>query len=107
MNTWLTTIQIKSGRIEDFLAVTVPFASACMGEAGMVSFALLQRMDNPACFSLFEVYHNDPAREAHFNSAHFLAWQKAAGPLFETEALAQPYTPIFPPPEDWERHMET
>ena len=106
MNTWITTLQIKSGSVEDFLAVTVPFASASISEAGMVSFALLRQLNEPARFLLFEVYHDDPAREVHLKSDHFLAWQMVAGLLFEEVVTPQPWAPIFPPPEDWERHME-
>ena len=106
MNTKMTDIQVKHGQVEAFLAASTPFASACLREPGLVSFALLQQLNALVRFSLFEVYHNDQAWEAHLSSEHFTAWQAAIAPLLELPLTAQPYAPIYPPPEDWERHLE-
>ena len=106
MNTWMTAIQIRQGQVAGFLDASSGFANASLREPGLVSFALLQKMDEPAAFSLFEVYHDDAAQQAHFTSEHFRAWQTAIAPLLALLLAPQPYTPIFPPPEDWERHLE-
>jgi autoinducer 2-degrading protein len=107
MHTCMTTIQIKPALVAEFLAVSTPFASACLREPGLVSFALLQQVNAPARFSLFEVYHDEPAWKTHLESQHYLAWQAAITRLLEQPLAAQRYLPIFPPPEDWEQHLET
>ena len=106
MRTWMTAIQIRDEQVGEFLGVSAPFANACLAEAGLVSFALLQQINAKGCFSLFEVYHDDTAWEAHRSSQHFGTWQAAIKPMLEMALTPQPYTPIFPPPEDWERHLE-
>jgi len=106
VNTWMTAIQIKNNEVEGFLAVSADFAGACLREPGLVSFALLRQLNAPANFSLFEVYHDEQAWQAHINSEHFRTWQTFIAPLLDLPLTPQPYTPIFPPPEDWERHLE-
>ena len=107
MNTWLTAIHIKPEHVEKFLTASTPFAGESLRESGLVSFALLQQLNDPACFSMFDVYHDDPAREEHLKSAHYLAWLTLITPLLAEPMTPLPYMPIFPPPEDWERHLET
>ncbi len=106
MNTWLTSIHIKPECEDEFLAVTAPFAGDSLRESGLISFALLQQVNNPAHFSMFDVYHDDAAREAHLNSTHYQVWLDAITPLLAESMMLLPFTPIFPPPEDWEQHLE-
>lgn len=106
MNTRMTDIQVKHGQVEGFLAASAPFAEACLREPGLVSFALLQQLNAPLHFSLFEVYHDDQAWEAHLAAEHFTGWKAAIASLLELPLAPQPYAPIYPPPEDWEQHLE-
>jgi quinol monooxygenase YgiN len=106
MNTWMTSIQIKTSLVESFVTVTAPFAAECLREPGLVSFALLQKVDQPGSFSLFEVYHDEQARQAHLTAQYFCQWREAISPLLEEEFWPEAYLPIHPPPEDWERHLE-
>ena len=107
MNTWLTSIQINPARVDEFLAASAPFAGESLRESGLVSFALLQQVHDSARFSMFDVYHDDAAYEEHLKSAHYLAWMNSISSLLAEPLSSLPYTPIFPPPEDWERHLET
>jgi quinol monooxygenase YgiN len=93
--------------VDEFLAMTAPFAGESLRESGLVSFALLQLVNDPARFSMFDVYHDDAAREAHLNSVHYLAWMNSISLLLAEPMMPLPYMPIFPPPEDWEQHLET
>jgi len=106
MNTWLTSIQINLASVDKFLAASAPFAGESLRESGLVSFALLQQVNNPAHFSMFDVYHDDAARETHLKSAHYLVWLDSIFPLLAEPMTPLSYTPIFPPPEDWEQHLE-
>lgn len=106
MNTWLTSIHIKPECVDEFLAASAPFAGESLRESGLVSFALLQQLNEPFRFSMFDVYHNDTAREEHQKSAHYLTWMNSISPLLAKPMSPLPYMPIFPPPEDWEHHLE-
>ncbi len=106
MNTWLTSIHIKPEHVDEFLAITAPFAGESLRESGLVSFALLQQANDPARFSMFDVYHDDQAYEEHLKSAHYLVWMNSITPTLAEPMRPHPYMPIFPPPEDWEQHLE-
>lgn len=107
MNTWLTAIYIKPEYVDKFLEATSPFAEESLRESGLVSFALLQQVETSSHFSMFDVYHDDVARAAHLSSAHYLMWLEIVTPLLAEPMTPLPYLPIFPPPEDWEHHLET
>ena len=107
MNTWLTSIHIKPARAVEFLALSIPFAGESVREVGIVSFALLQQLNDSNRFSMFDVYHDDHAREEHLKSTQYLKWLNSIEPMLEEPMISNPYIPIFPPPEDWERHLET
>ncbi|MEI7848543.1 MAG: putative quinol monooxygenase [Chloroflexota bacterium] len=107
MHTCMTTIQTKAALVTEFLAVSTPFASACLREPGLVSFALLQQVNAQNIFSLFEVYHDELAWKTHLDSQHYLAWQAGITRLLEQPLTTRRYSPIFPPPEDWEQHLDT
>ncbi len=106
MNTWLTSIHIKPEHVDEFLAITAPFAGECLRESGLVSFALLRQVHDSARFSMFDVYHDDAARKAHLNSVHYLTWINSISSMLAEPMMPLPYMPIFPPPEDWEQHLE-
>jgi quinol monooxygenase YgiN len=106
MNTRLTSIHINPEHVNEFLAITAPFAGESLRESGLVSFALLQQVNDPARFSMFDVYHDDRAYEEHLKSAHYQAWMNSISPMLAEPMSPLPFTPIFPPPEDWERHLE-
>jgi len=102
MKTWLSVLQVRPEQIELFLTSAAPYASACMQEAGLVSFALLRELDEPAYFSMFEVYHDEQAWQTHLATGHYQLWQIMIERLLVIPASSKPFIPIFPPPEDWE-----
>lgn len=107
MNTWMTEFQVGLDHLDGFLTASEVFASASLREPGMVSFALLQRIDDPSRFSLFEVFHDDQARETQRHTLHFQAWMEAISEWLIGSFVPLPFLPIYPPAEDWERHLES
>lgn len=107
MNMRLVFVNVKSARVEEFLAAFFRMAEAAVQEPGLVSFALLQESGAPARFSMFEAYHDDNARAQHLVSGPFCAWQKEIEPLLQEPITAVPHLPVFPAAQDWERHLET
>lgn len=106
MKTWLSALQVRPEQIELFLNSAAPYAGACMQEPGLVSFALLRELDVPYYFSMFEVFHDEQAWQTHLASEHYQIWQKELDLLLVKPVKSKSYIPVFPPPEDWERHLE-
>jgi diamine N-acetyltransferase len=96
---------LKPEFVEAYKAATLEHARATRKqEPNVFRFDLLQDKEDPAHFSMFEVYRNLAAREAHLQTAHFLKWKETvfgqemfarqgSGTQFET------LVPLHPPAE--------
>ncbi len=67
---------LKPEFIEAYLAATLENAQSTLDEPGVLRFDILQDQKDPTYFSLFEVYRDLAAREAHLQTAHFLKWKE-------------------------------
>ena len=67
---------IKPEFVEAYKAATLENVRRSMNEEdGFLRFDILQNKEDPTHFSLFEVYRDMAAREAHLQCEQFLAWK--------------------------------
>jgi (4S)-4-hydroxy-5-phosphonooxypentane-2,3-dione isomerase len=92
----LVHIQVKPDCIEQFLAETIENARNSRKEPGIVRFDLIQEVEDPSRFVLFELYRDQPAAEAHRLTAHYAKWRDAVPSLLVTERTRKIYRPIEP-----------
>lgn len=83
---------IKSEGIEAYKAVTLENAQKTRLEPGVLRFEFFQDAANPAHFSLFEVYADMAARDAHLQTEHFLKWKCVDSGACRREKRAKPLT---------------
>jgi (4S)-4-hydroxy-5-phosphonooxypentane-2,3-dione isomerase len=76
MHIVVVTVQVKPEYLERYLAVTVAVDArgAVEKEPGCVRFDVLQSDQDPTQVTLYEVYRDDAAFQAHLQSAHFKEW---------------------------------
>ena len=67
---------IKPEFVEVYRDATIANASKTVYEPGIIRFDVLQDKEDPTHFSLFEVYRDMAAREAHLETEHFLVWKE-------------------------------
>ena len=68
---------IKPEYIEAYKTAIIENVRTSMStEPGFLRFDILQDQADPAHFSLYEIYRDAKAREAHLESAHFLIWKE-------------------------------
>ena len=74
----VTTVEVyvKEEHIEDFKKATVENHNASIREAGNLRFDVLQSIDDPARFKLYEVYETEKAAAEHKNTPHYLKWRE-------------------------------
>ena len=74
----VTTVEVyvKEEHIEDFKKATVENHNASIREAGNLRFDVLQSIDDPARFTLYEVYETEKAAAEHKNTPHYLKWRE-------------------------------
>ena len=92
---------IKPEMIEAYRAATLENARLTIQEPGVLRFDVLQDQEDPAHFSLFEVYRDDQARADHLETAHFKAWKEVALQSFDRRGSGNRFTAYFPEESAW------
>jgi (4S)-4-hydroxy-5-phosphonooxypentane-2,3-dione isomerase len=92
----LVDIHVKPEHIEAFKIATTENASNGRKEPGVARFDFLQDTDNPAHFSLVEVYRDQDAVVAHKLTAHYLAWVDLTADMFAEPRTRALFTNVSP-----------
>lgn len=92
---------IKSDQVEAYKTATLENARKTILEPGVIRFDVFQDAVNPAHFSLFEVYQDLAARDAHLQTEHFLKWKDVYLQTQERKGNGDEFNALFPAPEIW------
>ena len=94
-------IRIKPESIAAFRKATVENARNSVLEPGVARFDFLQSAEDPARFSLLEVYRSEEAIAQHKQTAHYASWLETVSGMFAEECTRTRYSSIFPADEAW------
>ena len=90
----IATLEIDPSRIEEYrAAVAEQIKSAIENEPGVLTLYAVADRSNPARITVFEIYQNRAAYEAHLKAAHFLAY-KARVESMVTSLTLTPVSPV-------------
>jgi len=92
----LVYLQVKPDCLDQFLAETKANARNSRKEPGVVRFDVIQEVDDPTRFALFELYRDEQAIEAHRATAHYAKWKDAVPVLLVAERTRTIYRAIEP-----------
>jgi autoinducer 2-degrading protein len=81
------TAYAKADRVQDYITAILDNARNTRREPGNVRFDVLQGEDDPARFTLYEVYHTKEDFAKHQQTEHYVRWRDKVG-----ELSAQPRT---------------
>lgn len=70
------TIYVKKEHVDEFLAASMENHQNSVKEPGNMRFDVLQCMDDPCRFLLYEAYETEAAALAHKDTAHYLKWRQ-------------------------------
>jgi (4S)-4-hydroxy-5-phosphonooxypentane-2,3-dione isomerase len=87
-------LQVKTDALDQFVAETKVNARNSRKEPGVVRFDVIQEVDDPSRFALFELYRDEQAIEAHRATAHYAKWRDAVPALLVTERTRTIYRAI-------------
>ncbi len=76
MNVACVTIFVKEEHIDDFIDATIPNHEGALEEPGNLRFDVLQSVEDPTRFILYEAYETDEAAAAHKKTEHYLRWKE-------------------------------
>ena len=90
---------IKPDQVEAYKAATLENARKTIIEPGVIRFDVFQDTSNPSHFSLFEVYQDLAARDAHLQTEHFLKWKDVYLQTQERKGNGDEFNALFPDPD--------
>ena len=76
----VVNIVVKPENVDQFVEATIVNHQHSIKENGNLRFDFLQHRDNPAAFTLYEVYESGETAAAHKKTAHYLKWREAVEP---------------------------
>lgn len=96
MHVTLVQVRVLPGRVTDFIAATRDNHLASVREPGNVRFDVLQALDDPTEFVIYEAYADRSAAGAHKETAHYRAWREAVAPMMAEPRRGESFTGLYP-----------
>ena len=70
-------IHVKPDLVDNFIIETIANHNKSVMESGNLRFDLIQQVDDPCRFMLYEAYESEEAAAAHKSTLHYLRWRDA------------------------------
>jgi len=90
---------VKDENRDEFIAATVENARATIREPGNLRFDVIQQVDDPNRFVLYEVYRDQSGMEAHKETPHYAKWRDAVAPWMAEPRRGVKHESLFPEAE--------
>lgn len=75
MQVTLVNVYVQPEHVDDFIEATRSNHKSSIQESGNLRFDVLQSLDNPQHFILYEAYATEEDAAAHKNTQHYLKWR--------------------------------
>jgi len=94
-------IHVKPQSVEAFKAASMENAAQSIKEPGCARFDVIQQVDDPTRFVLYEAYRTQTDNDLHKQSAHYRKWRDAVAGMQAEERYSIKYTGCFPHDDEW------
>ena len=96
-------VEVLPNRRDEFIRATMENARNTVQEPGNLRFDIIQDMDNPNKFMLYEAYRDVDGMVNHKKTTHYLRWRDNVASLFAKDRQRCDYYSLFPEKqEEWE-----
>lgn len=92
-------VHVKPDRIGDFSRSANENAASSRGEPGNMRFDVLQSVDDPTRFILYEVYKSQDEFKRHQEMSHYLKWKEEVKDWMAEPRTSTKLRSLFPPDE--------
>jgi autoinducer 2-degrading protein len=89
-------VRVKETHIDDFVQATTENHLGSVQEPGNLRFDVLQAVDDPCNFLLYEAYESEEAAAAHKSSGHYLSWRDAVADWMDGPRQGVKYSAVCP-----------
>ncbi|MFW6181271.1 MAG: antibiotic biosynthesis monooxygenase [Spirochaetota bacterium] len=95
---YVTTVMVhvKQEHVQDFIHATIPNHEGSVMEPGNCRFDVLQSVEDPTRFVLYEAYDSEEAAAAHKQTAHYLRWRERVEPYMAEPRKGIAYRSVRP-----------
>jgi (4S)-4-hydroxy-5-phosphonooxypentane-2,3-dione isomerase len=90
------TIYVQEEYIEEFIEATMDNHINSRMEPGNIRFDVLQSINDPSRFTLYEVFESQEAIEAHRKTAHYHRWREKVDGWMARQREGVPHRIIAP-----------
>jgi len=94
-------IKVNPESIDAFRLATLENARTSAREPGVARFDFLQNIEDPARFTLVEVYRTPEDVAKHKQTAHYASWNESVATMMAEPRTRLVFTNMFPPDEGW------
>jgi autoinducer 2-degrading protein len=92
-------VHVQPEHRDAFIQITLENARNTIQEPGNLRFDVIQRVDDPNRFMLYEVYRDEAGMAAHKQTAHYARWAEAVGPWMAEPRQGIKHVNLFPETE--------
>jgi autoinducer 2-degrading protein len=93
-------VHVKPESREAFIEASLENARNTILEPGNLRFDVIQQVDDPNRFLLYEVYCDEAGMKAHKETAHYARWRDAVAPWMAEERRGVRHLSLFPETEE-------
>lgn len=97
----LVHVHVKPDCVDAFKAATLENARHSVKEPGIARFDVLQQADDPARFTLVEVYRTSEAPAQHKETAHYKLWRDTVADMMAEPRVGVRHATLFPDDAGW------
>ena len=90
------SVVVKPECIGKFIEATVKNHAQAVREKGNLRFDVLQSIDDPVRFTLYEAYESAEASAAHKNTSHYAEWKDSVASMMAQPRVGLAHNVIAP-----------
>lgn len=95
MHVTIVQVHVKPQHVADFIAATRANHAGSVKEPGNLRFDVLQDIEDPTRFVLYEAYASAEHAAAHKTTAHYRQWRDAVAPWMASPRASTVYKGLF------------
>ena len=89
-------VHVKPEHRDEFTQATLENARCTVEEPGNLRFDVIQQVDDPNRFVLYEAYRDEVGMNAHKETAHYARWRDAVAPWMAEPRRGVKHLSLFP-----------
>ena len=89
-------VHVKPEHRDEFIQATLENARGTVEEPGNLRFDVIQQVDDPNRFVLYEAYRDEAGMNAHKETPHYARWRDAVAPWMAEPRRGVKHLSLFP-----------